>query len=673
MKFNLRCLFVFLLLICSGNLLAQGDLGKMSLEELLRIRVTTPSKLSTSIQDVASQIYVIDRQEIELYGWGNLAEIIGSVPEMATFSDRVYEFIMPRGYYQSNDPNSRILLLLDGHTIFEFFGYFNGHLPSVDVSQIDRVEIVMGPNSTIYGTNALFAIVNVITRKGQSASEKEISLELGSFQHTNLGISWRKKSGKNQINFHSSVGTRDVEDIYFSEYDSPLISNDGIIDGENNRLNNLTSYLHFQRKHIYVLGYFNYRKKWVPTGIYGGALNSKNTFFQDINSFIEIKGEYNSGNYLNGYVKVFADGYDFSGRYAYDPDSAFITGPPYSAEENKIKTFSIGAEWINRINWSPKQSTLVGMEYRNYHYLSFSYYSVNDPSKLVDEQLTEYPEKFHWFIFGNHRIQFTKKIQVETGLHLDYYHPYQWHLNPKISLHYNVNHKLQMVLNYAQAFRSANVWETNTKEPLFFVEGNDELEPEVLENNDIRIIWNASKKLRFSTNAYYYKLNNVIRQDGGKWINRGGLEGKGFSADVQYRDRKIHSLVGFSYVKTVHQGNSNQQIEFTPQWMIKARMAYMFQNHSSVSIDNQWIGSRYKGDKSKGKLPAYFLAGLTLRSSIVPGTWDINIHVHNIFDTKYQHPSFIPDLASFYNNVQHPVYDIPARGRMIVLRSTFTF
>ena len=86
-----------------------------------------------------------------------------------TSYDRNYQYVGTRGFGQLGDLNTRILLLLDGHRINDniYDAASVGRGLPVDINMIERVEIILGPSSAMYGTSAFFSVVNVITKKGR--------------------------------------------------------------------------------------------------------------------------------------------------------------------------------------------------------------------------------------------------------------------------------------------------------------------------------------------------------------------------------------------------------------------------------------------------------------------------------------------------------------------------
>src|ERR1700730_11655721 len=159
------------------------DLGEASLEELGTIQVYSASKHMQNASDAPSSVTVITADEIQEYGYRTLADILQSVRGFYITSDRDYSFVGVRGFGRLGDWNPRILLLIDGHRVNNnILGQaMIGTEFLLDVDLIERIEIIRGPNSSLYGADAFFAVINVITRTPPQLKGVELSLTPASF------------------------------------------------------------------------------------------------------------------------------------------------------------------------------------------------------------------------------------------------------------------------------------------------------------------------------------------------------------------------------------------------------------------------------------------------------------------------------------------------------------
>src|SRR5205814_525609 len=98
--------------------------------------------------------------------------------------DRNYTYVGVRGFQRPGDYNSRVLVLVDGHRLNDPIydeAYVGTEFP-IGIELIDRVELIRGPSSSLYGTNAFFAVINVVTKKGTAVKGLQVAGDVGSLQ-----------------------------------------------------------------------------------------------------------------------------------------------------------------------------------------------------------------------------------------------------------------------------------------------------------------------------------------------------------------------------------------------------------------------------------------------------------------------------------------------------------
>ncbi len=131
--------------------------------------VTSVSKKAENIDEVPATIVVITRQQIRERGYQDLVELLKDVPgfDLSMFYGSEYANIYQRGFRQNN--TEKTLLLIDGmeeNDLWTNWAYVDRQYP---LSNVEQVEIIYGPASTMYGPNAFAGVINVITRHSGSA------------------------------------------------------------------------------------------------------------------------------------------------------------------------------------------------------------------------------------------------------------------------------------------------------------------------------------------------------------------------------------------------------------------------------------------------------------------------------------------------------------------------
>jgi len=149
----------------SDNKLA--DLGDLSLEQLSNIQVTSVSRHAENIQDAAASVYVITADDIRRSGVTSLPEALRLAPnlEVARVNSSQYA-ISARGF--NNSIGNKLLVMIDGRTVYTplYSGVF-WDAQDVMLEDIDRIEVISGPGATLWGSNAVNGVINIITRSAK--------------------------------------------------------------------------------------------------------------------------------------------------------------------------------------------------------------------------------------------------------------------------------------------------------------------------------------------------------------------------------------------------------------------------------------------------------------------------------------------------------------------------
>ena len=177
---------------------AATNLMQLSIEELLDIRVDKvygASKFEQKVTRAPSSVSLVTRDEIQKQGYRTLADVLRAVNGVFVSDDRNYSYLGIRGFNRPGDYNSRVLLLVDGHRLNDsvYDQGLYGTESFLDVDVIERVEVVRGPSSSIYGNNAFFGVVNVITRRGRAVDGIEATAEAGDNETWKTGATFGKQ------------------------------------------------------------------------------------------------------------------------------------------------------------------------------------------------------------------------------------------------------------------------------------------------------------------------------------------------------------------------------------------------------------------------------------------------------------------------------------------------
>jgi iron complex outermembrane receptor protein len=145
-------------------------LSRMSLEELANVEVTSVSKSAQSLSKAPASIYVITRDEILTSGALSIPEALRLAPnlQITQISSTDYQ-ISARGFggnLEAQAFSNKILVLIDGRSVYNpLFSGVTWDALDVLMADIERIEVISGPGATLWGSNAVNGVINVITRR----------------------------------------------------------------------------------------------------------------------------------------------------------------------------------------------------------------------------------------------------------------------------------------------------------------------------------------------------------------------------------------------------------------------------------------------------------------------------------------------------------------------------
>lgn len=161
----------------------QSDLSKLSLEQLSKVEITSLSKKEQKLSDAAAAVFVITEQDIRNSTATSVPELLHLVPglDVAQLNGNRWA-ISSRGFAEQYA--DKMLVMIDGRTVFD--PLFTGVLwaeHDLMLEDIERIEVIRGPGTTIWGTNAVNGVVNIITKSASATQGMLVTAEAGNNAH----------------------------------------------------------------------------------------------------------------------------------------------------------------------------------------------------------------------------------------------------------------------------------------------------------------------------------------------------------------------------------------------------------------------------------------------------------------------------------------------------------
>ncbi len=530
MKRDFKKTFLFLIttsIFYNSSAYENGDtLSKMSLEELMNVKVVTASKKSERIDEAPNVMYVIDEEEIRNKGFRTLRDVLVTIPGFGVFH-RDLQFVgQVRGI--APNENEKMTFMINGHTINQVTEpeILNG---PINLDNVKRIEIIVGPGSVLYGPETLTSIVNIITKK---TDKNELSLSAGSYNNYSGTSSFGKKWDDKRYVFASITG---MSMNGWNAFDS--------LDHGNNNVGKLhPSFFLFSE----------------------ASYDDWNIQFSSNNITIpELAIIKNTGN--EGKRYDYHDKFAITNKQKLNNSLSLVSDVSYAnkrmlrvqttSEENKSsesydlhqKVYKVNTSLIAKTKKNYFQTGLQLFYYQNRHNYTFQWYP-NYPADTLGNIHSLVRNRGHYNIgfFCSDEYKFSKKIKVTGAFRLDYNtllkddKPY---FSPRISFIYKPYRLWTTKLMYNQAVHMPSPWMSplnpywDDTNPLISEGLSDYLVNPLAEKPEILTAYEWQnivyiRDTRVSINVYYQKLKDFII-----WYrpftNVGDFEGLGTEIDVQ--------------------------------------------------------------------------------------------------------------------------------------------
>ena len=609
------------------------DLSKLNLEDLMNIEVYSASKRVQSSSDAPSSVTVITADEIQKYGYRSLADVLESVRGFYVTYDRDYSFVGVRGFGRLGDSNNRLLVLIDGHRINDnVFGQpYLGTEFLVDVNMIERIEIIRGPSSSLYGADAFFAVINVITRKGSQLAGGEVSFADASYEtyqgRASYGTHVRDLDFALSGTFYDSEGPT----LFFPEFNNPA-TNNGVTSG--------TDYENFQHiigtasyKGLTLQGLYSARDKVVPTGYFGSLFNDPRTKNIDHHQYLDLSYEHSFGNK-----------WDLAQRTSYDHATlraplAFATGIPDPA--TTLDTYSFLGEWWD----SEAQLSRTVLEK---HKITFGT-EVTDNFKQDQKNTLDFDDSsvavpqssVIWALYAQDEFSIVPKLILSAGVRYDHYSQFGGTTNPRLGLIYHVAHPTTLKLLYGTAFRAPEPFEVTPDFGSF--DNNFSLRPETIRNVEGVVEQALGERVTLTGDVFHSWIENLITvesnpADGNEiYLNsqRVNATGAEFEIDGCLADG-IQGTASYSYT-VAQQSPPLETLPNSPRHLGKLNVSVpVIRQRLFASVDAQYTSSvqTLAGNTVSG----FGVFNATALGHAFGRHLDLSASVYNLLDKKYFNP-----------------------------------
>ncbi len=638
-----------------GQQQSQSDLLSLSIEDLTKVQVYSASRHLEDSRHAPSAVTVITAEEITRYGWRTLGDVLRSVRGFYTSYDRDYTYLGVRGFLRPGDYNSRILLMIDGHRLNDNV-YDSAQIGTefpLDLDLVDHIEIVRGPSSSLFGTNAVFGVINVITRRpGSGNSELQVTGEQSSFLGRAGAITSTFQKGPWSALLSGSMFRSDGESpLYFQNFSAQNggLAND--IDGEHTS----HAFADLETGELRFQGLYSTRTKLVPTAPYGTNFDDPAAFSTDTRGYFDVSYHHDLSPTTDLDARAYFDKYDSVGQGAFggsDPSTRFIGLTEGHA--NWLGTEATIGHQMGR------QRITMGADYEYSPDVDLKNYAVGQPPIL---NISHSP----WMAatYAELELNLVPKLSIHAGGRFDYFSEYSGALSPRVALVYSANPRTTLKYVFGRAFRIPNAYESYYADGMSIEPTTTALKAEHIATHEVIFERSLVSWLGVSADGFYNELTNLIDEQAdpatglNHFVNSGHDRGQGIEFELSaVRSSGLAARASYTFADA-KDIVLQSPLANSPSHLAKLNGTLPLAHRAFAGVE--LLYSSAQSGYARYPIPSSLLTNFTLSTKPLWKSWEFSASCYNLFNQSWFAPAG-PELRE---------YDIPQEGRSYRLKLSY--
>jgi iron complex outermembrane receptor protein len=494
--------FILLLHVLPSLAAQSPPSGEAALFDQLPV-VEAAALHAQTLEEAPANVTIISAADIRKYGYRTLGEALAGVRGFDLTYDRIYRYVGVHGFSLPGDYNTRFLVMINGHPMTEnvfssnnFFGQDFG----LDMDLIQRIEIVRGPSSALYGSNGIFATINIVTISPVDQPRARVVAETGSFgeKKTTASIAANLGKGANLV-VSASVFNNAGQALYVPQFDAPD-TNNGItnLDGERG----YHTFANLVWHNWNLVAYFNSREKAPPVNWESSALfDHRGTRVQDRRNFVSLSRTAAAG--VNGKL-VMRLSYD---QYRYD-DRFFY---PLANDIQDVRNIAHG-DWITaNVTYSVPVTAVgqltAGLE-GTLELQSLQHNYAAHPDYENQLRISRPDRSFALFVQQEWNI--SNHWSTTMGVRLDDTQNFGHSISPRVALVHRKSDKTVYKFVYGHPFRNPSAFEQYYADNYSYLASGG-LRPEAAHTFEFSVEHKLRPELTAIANVYHYRINDIIQ------------------------------------------------------------------------------------------------------------------------------------------------------------------
>ena len=593
--------------------------------------VVTATRVEENPLDVPQNVTIINEKQIEQSGSKNISDLLNKQAGLQISDygpEGAQKTVSVRG-----STSAQVLVLVDGVRMN------NSQSGGVDLSlipldSIERIEIVRGGNSSIYGADAVGGVINIITKKN---GNRNLSIEIKNGSY--LPKKYVKNYGSDKKEYSADpldlVDTQKVSIQYSGKISKLNINTTGAFTKANNQFIFKDSNYEDRKRINANLSEGNF---YIGTNLptMNGYINSTNSFIYSKKgvpgslSYVLTDAEQENINFLSSLNyntnKFFSNNLTLDIKASFKYSQLKYTDPPSTNSLHKL--------------YAANFDTTQEMLYFDNFYLI---YGINLEYDSINSNEIESKNRLFSGVFLESPINLTESFVLQPSVRLDYYSDFGGSLNFKIGIVKNLNNTTSLKSSISKSFRAPTFNDLYWPESSF-VAGNPDLKPETGYSIDFGIS-KRDENINYDAFAFTRYIKNVILWqpgDDGKWrpSNYGEALYPGFEGNLNLYFLKYYNFtVNYTYLYTFVLSGSytlkdNKRLPYIPVHKLNAGFNGNW-GKNLIGFDFNYMSLRYTKTSNVGYMPSHFVLNAHYKHKF-NNNMTLNIDIHNLFNEQYQ-------------------------------------
>jgi len=686
-----------------------SKLSEFSLEDLMNIKVVTASGSEQTITDAPSTIRVITAQQIQERGYEQLEDALRDVEgiDLVHLGGYMPTIIYFRGMYGAE--NLRTLLLIDGIRENNMVGTNDLAGPAYSLHNVERIEIIWGPASALYGADAFGGVINIITKKGADMNGLHYEKAQGTFNTTEEKVMLGAKKNDFDISFAGSLYSTDGpryanrDPYYTGAFVDKAWSFYGNIIQTCGKFKTTLSVRAFDTPMSWG-NFLNSSTKelGLPSQGFGNAgsigiisediRNEHPSLYEAYSYTSYLQTEFTASSKLSILARAMYRETGISNKsYVYlSIDSTIRNINPTTHDTTYLD--SVDAYRVPTIQYSNR---MKGELFANYapaedqkFYGGIQLYQDNleignrgeilDTNKYVIDGIhitNLYPtlkprvyrirNNFGSFLQYVLSTTFLTKTNFTLGARYDVNSDYTNPISPRVAIVNQPNDKTTIKLLYGTAFRAPTETEINSE---ISNNGSQAVNPERVNTYELNLIYKPTSKVLIQLNGFdneltdIYVLNSLLGGGFGtkQTLGKASIQGGEVRMDA-YPGNRLSAFLNYTY-QTGKQTDEKTGISFDipdlPKMKGNIGITYHATDLFTLCVIGNWVGDRilpqsnpYGADKGY-KLDGYFVTNVVLTTKkMFENRVSASVNVRNLFDQNYLDPGMRTADGNLYSTV----------------------